>query len=417
MVAAAEANQAVLRAPVFLALRPEAIGVVVIGIGEHRRQPVSDGGGHHGQPARRQHPAVVLEVAHDATHEHDERRMHPLGLLDAALERGQTPQRLECDLAVAELARELLHHARQPAFVLEQQDARPGAHHGARVLPGEDRRDQQADDLVVAQRASVGVARGHQDFEEIFSGATARAPLGDDAQDQRRHARPRPVAPAERRQRQVRVHHGDQIDAALEVVEQVGEITREARAELGAHQAAARDEHGQLVECGEQVHLPLVAPAGDIGLRLLLHDARVGAQPIVAQRGEEQPHLLVHDLWARVVHDATPEDGNGEPVHLSRAQAILGGAEERRLRARPDERGRARARQSEREDLAEARVAVQQQSHRIAAQCEGVTEQRQGARQHRGRPGRGRHRRAGASPRRTKSSYACRMAASTEVGR
>ncbi len=346
--------------------------------------------------------------------------MHALGLLDAALERREAPQRLQGDLAVADLARQLVEHRGQPALVLEEQDAGPRAHHRARVLAGEDRRDQQPDDLVVAQRAPVGVAGGHEYVEEILSAATTGAPLRDDARDQLRHARSRAVPAAEGGQRQVGVHHGHQVDAALEVVEQMGEVARETRAELGAHQASARDEHGQLVEGREEVHLALVAPRGDVGLRLLLHDARVGAQPIVAQRGKEQSHLLVHHLRARVVHDAFAEDRHREPVDLARAQPVLGRAEDRGLRARADERGDARAGQTQREHFAEARVAAEQQTDGIAAQVEGVTEQRQTARQHRRRPvppGRGRHRRVGTWPRRTKSSYASRTASSTDVGR
>ncbi len=154
------------------------------------------------------------------------------------------------------------------------------------------------------------------------------------------------------------------------------DLARHAAPQLLADQAAGGDEHGQLVQGGGQVDLAGVAPGVGVGLGLLLHHARVGAQSLVAQRREEETHLLVQDRRRHVVDDAGAEDGHRELVDLARAELVRGGGEERRVRARAQERRHPGARQPEREELAELGVAPPQQANRVAAQRQRVAEER-----------------------------------------
>src|SRR6185369_3444000 len=102
-----------------------------------------------------------------------------------------------------------------------------------------------------------------------------------------------------------------------------------------------------------------------------------------------------------------------ELVDLARAELVLGRGEERRLRAGTQHRRHPGARQPEREDLAELRVAAPEQADGVTAQRQRLTQHGQAARQRRGAA----HAHGRASfPRRTKSSYASRTASSIEPG-
>ena len=148
----------------------------------------------------------------------------------------------------------------------------------------------------------------------------------------------------------------------------MGELLRQAPAKLPADQAVTGDEDRELVEGDQEIDLALVAPLLHVGLDLLAHDAGIGAQPLVAQRGNEEAHLLVEDLRPHVVDDAGPEDGNRELVDLADAELALLRREERGLGPGPHERRDVPPGQAEAEDLAEPRAAAPQQAHGIAAQ-------------------------------------------------
>ena len=113
MMAAAEADQRVAGAAVLFAARPEAIGIVAVGRGEHVRQPVGGGRRDHGQPAGRRQQVADREVLGDAAHEHHQRRVHALGFLDGALQHDEPPEMLQRDLvAPRQLGLELLDELR-----------------------------------------------------------------------------------------------------------------------------------------------------------------------------------------------------------------------------------------------------------------------------------------------------------------
>jgi hypothetical protein len=115
------------------------------------------------------------------------------------------------------------------------------------VLAREQQRDQESRDLGVREGTAVGVARRHQRVEEVFATTVVASALRHDAGDQLDHAATRPVAAAERGERQVRVEERHQIDRAFEIVVQVRELFRQPLPELRADEAPGRDEDGQLV--------------------------------------------------------------------------------------------------------------------------------------------------------------------------
>ena len=92
MVATAEADERVAMLPVLLASRPEPVGVVAIGVGEDFGESVGQRGRHHRESARGRHVSADVEVTQDLPHQHDQRRVHALGFLDAAFEHRQVPQ-------------------------------------------------------------------------------------------------------------------------------------------------------------------------------------------------------------------------------------------------------------------------------------------------------------------------------------
>jgi hypothetical protein len=130
-------------------------------------------------------------------------------------------------------------------------------------------------------------------LQEVLALHAPPPPLGDDGGDESLDSRPGPVATPERRQRQVRAEERQQIDAALEIVIQVRELARHPPPHLVADQAPGSDEHRQLVHGDGQINLAGVPPGVGVRLGLLLHDARVGPQPLVAQHREQEAHLLL----------------------------------------------------------------------------------------------------------------------------
>ena len=79
----------------------------------------------------------------------------------------------------------------RPLGVLREQDARPREGHAARVVAGEHDREQQAGDLVLAERAAVLVLGLHQRLQHVVTDEAACTTIGDDALDQLGEARAR----------------------------------------------------------------------------------------------------------------------------------------------------------------------------------------------------------------------------------
>ena len=123
----------------------------------------------------------------------------------------------------------------------QQLDQRPGRGSAGRVMPREHHRDEHPGDLVrVVAQVPVGVADPRQHGEQV----ARLAPLAPAPLDGRAHeldeARPRAIALAEGGQRQVRVHVGEGVGAALEVLVRRGELRGELLAEFATEQAGAR---------------------------------------------------------------------------------------------------------------------------------------------------------------------------------
>ena len=151
--------------------------------------------------------------------------------------------------------------------VAQQLDQRPRRRHRAGVVAGEHAGQQHAGDLVLGERAPVGVARLHQRLQEVLALAPVAAARVDDAGDHLDHAHARLVALAERRDRQVRVDVRERRHALLEVVIDRGELLGHALAELLAEQAAARGEVGEHAAEVDEVDDARLAPRRDASAR------------------------------------------------------------------------------------------------------------------------------------------------------
>ena len=187
----------------------------------------------------------------------DQRRMHPLRLLDAPLEHRELPQRLDRHLAAgAEHVRLLGADGGRCASCSRRSDSRPRGQDGARVLAGEHGRQQETRDLALAERPPVGVPRAHERLEEVLGLHAARPPLRDDPRDQGRHAGRAPDRGGARTEREARLQEGEEVHAAFEVVVEPRELLGHVAAEVAPDQAAAGDEHGQLVHGAQEVDSP-----------------------------------------------------------------------------------------------------------------------------------------------------------------
>ena len=333
--------------------------------------------------------SAELEGLEYAPHDQVDRRVQAQGLLDRALEQlhllevvvGQA-------LAVAEDLLLLLDQAAGDVRVLAEQHRDPRERHAAGVVAGEHDRQDQARDLVLGQRAAVGVARLDQRLEDILVDLGVVAPRRDDLPDQLHHLHARPVAPAHRRQRQIRREETDDINAALEVVIELRELLREIVTHLLAEQAAGRGVERDLVADLEHVDHALVAPLTKTVLGLGDEAVRVGAQPGVAQRRVEEAELLLHDVGLGVVGDALAEHRRHQLVGLALADLLVLEPKVLLLRRVAGHRHADRARQAQAEDVAVHRPPALDHRHGIRAHLDRVPDHRQPTRQHRRQVGR-----------------------------
>src|SRR5262245_32445342 len=166
MLTATKADERVRGLTVLLPLRGEAIGVIAVRIVEELGYPVRHRRGDQRQPSSRYVILVIHEVTHDFTHQHNKRRVYPLGLFDSSFQSNQAMQRLEGHLQSAAKDLLLLLQDRwQVLRVLQEQDAGPGGQYRTGVLTGKDEREQQASDGVVGQRYAIGIVGYHQGLE------------------------------------------------------------------------------------------------------------------------------------------------------------------------------------------------------------------------------------------------------------
>jgi hypothetical protein len=122
------------------------------------------------------------------------------------------------------------------------------------MLASHEERNHDVRNLVVRERAPGAVRLAHERRDHVVLVAAVRAsrtPAFDDVLVERTHVRLRGVAPAVRRQRQVREHEVQRREPAVEVVVEPRERLVEPRAHLRALQRARR---GQDRDRREHVH-------------------------------------------------------------------------------------------------------------------------------------------------------------------
>ena len=161
-------------------------------------------------------------------------------LLDAAVEDVHPQQGVVVEDAAA--APLLLRGGVQPLGVAEQAGRRPGGDGGAGVVAGEEQRHQQPGDLGLRRGAPpVLVPRVHEALQHVVAGAAGGLALPGDPGEYLLEPRPRSVAAAVSRGREVREEHADEVQAADEVVEKRRDLAVHVVPDLLPQQAPAGD--------------------------------------------------------------------------------------------------------------------------------------------------------------------------------
>jgi hypothetical protein len=308
-------------------------------------------------------------------------------LLDPPLEQGELAQPLVAELVAG--GEDLLELGQHPARVVgmaQELDHGPGRGHRAGVVSGEHRRQQHAGDLVGRERRAVLVASLDQRLQEVLAAVAAGPPLRDDAADHLLQPDAGPVAPPERRDREIGIEIADRMDAALEIVVDRRELLGELVAELGAEQAVRRGEVGELGAVGDEVDGPLVAELLQGAVDLAGDDLAVGPHAAVLERGQEHAELLRRALGGRVVDDALAEDRRHHLVGLVRAELLIGSAEEGLVGRRSGEQEELLVDQLEAGHLAALAAGPVEERDGVASELERVAEDGQRSGQHRRRP-------------------------------
>ena len=360
---------------VLLASGEVALGQVALRVGEVLGHAVRHRRRRRHQVTRGHGIALVVEVAHHLAHQDDERRVEAQRLLQRALEQRDLAQRLVADVApVGEQLVELGGHLAVPLRVLEQVDHRPGGRHRRGVVPGEHHRDEHAGDLVVAEAAlPFLVAEAVEHLEEVGALGAAAFAFGEDALDAGDQRAPGAVARAQGRDRQVGVHVGEGVGAALQVHEERSDVGAQLFAELGADQARGARVERQLGEEIEQVDLAALPPAGGHALHLGGDLLRVASHEAVAQR--LVAHGLLALLRAGVEHDALAEDGLHEGVGGGLVELLVGRAEEGLLGFLTGQQRDAMTDEPELADLSALATQPGHQGERVAPELEQVAEE------------------------------------------
>ena len=131
--------------------------------------------------------------------------------------------------------------------------------------------------------------------------------------------------------------------------------------------------------------LALVAPLAKVLLGLVDHLGHHRLEALRVHRVHEQLHLLLALLERRVVHDALPEDGDGEAVHGRLVEHLVLRLDELQLRAGADHEGDALRAHLDREHRAVARAVRVDHADGALDEVEQVAEQRHAARDERRR--------------------------------
>mmetsp|Transcript_9417 Transcript_9417/g.20462 ORF Transcript_9417/g.20462 Transcript_9417/m.20462 type:complete len:431 (+) Transcript_9417:206-1498(+) len=350
--AAAEAHVGIGAALVLLAPGPEPVGVERVGILEdlgdahsHRRAdehhvPLGDGVV---LPGR-----ADLDLLERLADQQDEGRAQPQRLLHGVVQEGHA---LVDHLVVhggvrvgGEDALLLLVDALHDGGVVEYEQAGPGGGDAARVLSGEEQRDEQSRDLLVRDGRPVLVLDVHEDAQDFRTVGVLRvrvvASVLDHLAEQLHHLAPRGVALPVGGGGGVGEEDGERRQALVEVVVQLGHLLEEVLAHVVAVEAAAGGEDGELGQGVEEVQLAAVAPGLEVlpGLPLDL-----GGVALEAGRAQAVGHGLELDLavlLGGVVDDARAEDGLHEAVDLVLGEDLGGrhGTTGRRRCCRPTRR-------------------------------------------------------------------------------
>ena len=342
VLAAAKANQRVGRLLALVTRRRKAVGVKLVWVLKDFGHAVRQRRRHHRHPALGHHVVVKVEVAHDLAHQHDQRRVHALGLDKQALQLVHGADVFHRHQLLARHHLVLLLDQRSAQVrVTQQLDVGPRGHDGAGVLAAKQQRQDQPRDLVIGQRAVLLlVARRHQGLDEVFLDRSSAPTLGGDLRAQADDLGAGFVTLAERRNRQAGREEGNQVNAALQVVIELGKVRRHVVAEVAAEQAAAGDKDGQLVGGGVDVSGAFATPAGKVALALLVEVVAVGAHARVPQGRVHKAKLLVHDLGRRVVDDPFAKHRDHHLVGLAGRELLVAGPEKRLVGARTREHRR-----------------------------------------------------------------------------
>ena len=364
--------------------RGEAVRKEPLRVVEQMGQPVGDRRRHHGHGAGGHQTAAIAQRFEHLADQQYQRRVQPLAFAYRAVQRHLLLEAVEAHgagLAVDVLR--LVPHARQVGGLPEELQAGPGREHRAGVLAGEQHRQKDAGDLVVAQRAAVLVTRLHERLHEIVGIGPGTPARRHDPAEQLGHFPPCPVAVSVGRGRKPGEEESQRVNAVLQLVIGLGETGIHPVADLLSDQAPAGDLDGELVHRVRQIDLPLRAEGVGEPLRLVEHDEGELAHGGFAKRRKQEPQLLRHDLGRGVVSHAASEDGHREPVDRLGVQLILRRPEVKVVRFGSGEENEFAGAETETEKLAMLAPAAAQHGDRIPLEFRQIAEQRPPARERR----------------------------------
>ena len=195
-------------------------------------------------------------------------------------------------------------------------ETRPRARNGARVLPGEEHRDEHAQHLIVRQSAAVLVPRVNERLQDVgFARARLAARL-DHLVEDGGELLASLVALAVRLDGGVGKEDRQGHHALVEIVDEVGHLGEEGLADLSSEEASGRGEDDEFGEGVEEVHLAGLAPLAEVVFRLLDHHTDVLAETVGLEGVGEEAKLLGTGLMVDVEDDALAEGGDVEFVNL-----------------------------------------------------------------------------------------------------
>ena len=244
------------------------------------------------------------------------------------------------------------------------------------MLAGEQYRQQDPGNLVVAQSAAILVTGVHERLHEIVGPGPGKPAGRHDPAKEFGHSSPGPVTASMRWDRKSGEKKSQGVDAFLQVVVRLGKTRVHLIPDFLSNEATTGDIDGELVHRGRQIDFPILAESVNEQARLLEHDAGKPAHCGFAESRKQKPELLVHELGGGVVSHAAAEDGHRELIDGFGVQLIIGRAEVQVVGFGSGEENKLAGTESEPDEFAVLAPATAQHRDRLLLKIQQMTDQR-----------------------------------------